>query len=94
MPYFEDATDTLKAAADAFDTGELSAIDIILRDARVRDTLTLWHLLSRVAPGQRARVYDRILELVPPPPNVSREAVLALDADALGRLREELAWHW
>jgi predicted anti-sigma-YlaC factor YlaD len=95
-PYFEDAPDPLKRAVDAFDfaDGGPAAVEIVLREARVRDTLTLWHLLSRVEPAQRARVYDRIASLVPPPATLFRERVLALDPDALRAWREELAWKW
>jgi predicted anti-sigma-YlaC factor YlaD len=70
------------------------ALDVILQEARVRDTLTLWHLLSRVAESERLRIYDRIAALVPPPTDVSRDQILALDADALRKWREELAWKW
>ena len=96
MPYFEDAPEALKRAVDAFDGGNRTAdtVENILRAARVRDTLTLWHLLSRVGPALRARVYDRLTSLVDPPPGVTREQVLQLDPNTLRLLREELAWHW
>jgi hypothetical protein len=66
----------------------------LLAAARPRDTLTLWHLVSRVTPDLRPMVVDRIDELVPPPSTVVRERVLALDADTLRRWRLELAWKW
>ena len=84
LPYFDDAP-------PGFIDGP---IDKMLQTARVRDTLTLWHLLSRVAPQDRARVLDRIDALTPIPSNISRESLLALDANALTQLREELAWKW
>ena len=88
LPYFEDAGPEFVASV------ERGALDSILGSARVRDTLTLWHLLSRVAPGDRSRVYDGIAALVPLPPGISRDRALALDPDALNRLKEELAWKW
>lgn len=96
MPYFGDAPEALKRAVDAFDRGDrrVATVEVILREARVRDTLTLWHLLWRVAPTLRAQVYDRLTTLVDPPPGVTREQTLQLDPDALRLLREELAWHW
>jgi len=95
-PYFEDASAALKRAVDDFDAGtnRSQVLDVILREARVRDTLTLWHLLSRVDMADRARVYDRIAEFEPPPAGVTRDRILSLDADALRRWREELAWKW
>ncbi|HTA43527.1 MAG TPA: FecR domain-containing protein [Bryobacteraceae bacterium] len=88
LPYFEDAAPGFVQSVDR------GAVDAMLGSARVRDTLTLWHLLSRVAPGDRARVYDRMASLVPIPPAISRERALGLDPDTLNRLKEELAWKW
>ena len=95
-PYFDDASSALKGAVDDFDTGTDAgrALDVILNEARIRDTLTLWHLLSRVSAANRVRVYERIAAFVPPPAPLSRDQILALDADALRKWREELAWKW
>jgi hypothetical protein len=88
LPYFEDAP---REFAQAVDHG---ALESIIGSARIRDTLTLWHLLSRVAPADRARVYDRIAVLTSVPVDISKERVLALDPEMLNRLKEELAWKW
>jgi hypothetical protein len=95
-PYFDDASALLKRAVDDFDEGKEPslALDVIIREARIRDTLTLWHLLARVNAADRVRVYERIAQFEPPPARVSRDQILALDADALRRWREELAWKW
>lgn len=95
-PYFEDAPAALKEAVDDFDEGRrrTEALAVIIREARARDTLTLWHLLSRVGEPDRVRVYDGIAAFAPPPAGVSRSQILALDADALREWREELAWKW
>ena len=95
-PYFEDAPTALKSAVDNFDMGTdaARALDVILSEARIRDTLTLWHLLSRVSAADRVRVYERIAAVAPPPAPLSRDQILALDADALRKWREELAWKW
>jgi hypothetical protein len=55
----------------------------VLDEARPRDALTLWHLLSRLDAADRARVYDRLAALVPPPQRVSRDGVLAHDRKML-----------
>jgi hypothetical protein len=94
-PFFEDASPALQQAVADFDAGGGSAaVESILAEARVRDTLTLWHLLSRVEPAGRGRIYDRIAELTPVPAGVDRDRALALDAATLTRWREELAWTW
>ena len=95
-PYFEDAPPRLQEAAASFDfaNGGGEALNVILAESRVRDTLTLWHLMSRVDADDRARVFDRIAELTPPPATVSREKAIALDSATLKHWREELAWTW
>jgi Putative zinc-finger len=97
-PYFDDASETLREALAAFDFGADRGgpriLDDILNESRVRDTLTLWHLLSRVEAETRGRIYDRIAALTPPPATVSREAVLKLDPETLRLWKEELAWTW
>jgi hypothetical protein len=87
IPYFDDAPEALKQALDL-------PLSVVLAEARPRDTLTLWHLLARVNPGDREQVYDRIAALTHIPAGVSREKVLRLDPEALNHLREELAWTW
>jgi hypothetical protein len=94
-PYFDDAPPRLQTALADFDfSGGDSAIDVVLRQARVRDTLTLWHLLSRVDPAARERVYDRIVDLVPLPKGIEKDKALQLDPKTLELWREELAWKW
>jgi len=96
IPYFDDAPEGLLGALDRFGSEKAGneALPVILAESRVRDTLTLWHLLSRVDAGDRARVFDRIAALTPVPAGISREQALRLDPDTLNRWREELAWTW
>jgi hypothetical protein len=95
-PYFSDASEALQQALAAFDfeKGGPEALRAVLSESRVRDTLTLWHLLSRVDPDERIRVFDRMVELTPLPDGVSREKALELDKDTLQHWRQELAWKW
>lgn len=96
LPYFEDAPAAWQQVVNEIDASGLTdqRLALVLRDARVRDTLTLWHLLTRTDRDQRVRVYDRMQALVPAPATVTRDDVLRLDAEALRTWREELAWHW
>jgi hypothetical protein len=88
-PYFEDAPDALRRAIDLFDqSADPSALDQILAAARPRDGLTLWHLLPRVPAAQRARVFDRFAQLVPLPPQVTRDGILVLNPSML-----DLCWN-
>ena len=65
------------------DVSRSRALDTVLTLSRPKDALTLWHLLSRVPPAERERVYDRLASLVPPPKGVTRDAVLQGDQRAL-----------
>jgi hypothetical protein len=100
IPYFDDASERLKEALEGFGIeksagkSKNAALEVILAEARVRDTLTLWHLLQRVEVGDRARVYDRIAALTPVPTGVSREKALKLDPETLRLWKDELAWKW
>jgi hypothetical protein len=65
------------------DVSRSRALDTVLTLSRRKDALTLWHLLSRVTPAERDRVYDRLASLVPPPKGVTRDAVRQGDQRAL-----------
>jgi hypothetical protein len=96
LPYFDDASESMKQALESFgfEKAGNAALGAILTESRVRDTLTLWHLLSRVDMEDRARVYDRIASLTPVPAGVSRERALQLDPETLNHWKDELAWTW
>lgn len=96
IPYFDDAPESVKQALErfSFEKGGDDDLSIILAGSRVRDTLTLWHLLSRVPAEDRGRVFDRIATLTPLPAGVSREQALKLDPQTLKLWKEELAWTW
>jgi hypothetical protein len=94
IPAFDDASPALKGALAAVDAGDERMLDVALSEARVRDTLSLWHVLTRVQAADRQRVFDRLQALVPMPDGVTRDQVLRLDAVALRKWREEMAWKW
>jgi hypothetical protein len=97
-PYFEDASLEFRAALTRFDfedsarqqrTGDLT---IVVDKSRKQDTLTLWHLLTRVDQEQRALVYNRMAELAPPPAKVTKEGILRLDQPMLDLWWNELGF--
>ena len=98
-PYFEDCAGDFRQALEKVDFGGnaaemTSSLDFMLQNARGRDTLTLWHLLSRVDVNDRARIYDRIASYSPPPRGVTREGILRLDKLMLNLWREDLRPTW
>ena len=100
-PYFEDASAIFRQALSKFDFepndsewSKIPALDLMLAEARPRDTLTLWHLLTRVGEKDRERVYDRMVSLTAPPKSVTREGVLQLDEGMLALWKDELTNTW
>ncbi len=93
-PSFDTASASLRESLARVDTGDASALGVVLGESRPRDTLTLWHLLPRVGVEDRRRVYDRMAQLAAPPPEATREAVLQLDRGALEAWRRRLEVVW
>lgn len=95
-PYFDDASDKFRDALARLDfqNGGAKALEIVLAEAREYDTLTLWHLLSRVHGAERGRVYDRMAELITPPAGVTREGVMRLDKGMLDLWKKGMEWAW
>lgn len=98
-PYFEDASNVFRQSLrtvdfDADANTRSSALVWILDQARPRDTLTLWHLLTRVDGEDRARVYDTMAALDPPPTGVTRQGILSLDQKMLDAWRDSLELTW
>jgi hypothetical protein len=87
IPFYEDASEALKQSLAAFEEGDASALDGVLKAARPSDGITLWHLLTRVAESDRGRVYDRFEELVMLPKEATREAVMRREPHAI-----DLCW--
>jgi hypothetical protein len=90
IPYYEDASSSLRQAVGRFERGDRESLPVILAEARPRDGLTLWHLLTRVPPEERTTVFDRFAQLVSVPAEVKREAVARRDAAAIDRLWDSL----
>lgn len=95
-PYFDDVSEKFRDALERldFEQGGAQALNVVLAEAREYDTLTLWHLLSRVEGPERRRVYERMAALIAPPASVTREGIMRLDKGMLDRWKTELEWAW
>lgn len=88
-PYYDDVSAGFRSAIDVLDAGSptapdattarRAALDHVLREVDGKDVVTLWHLLGRVHPDERDRVFDGLARFVPPPPGVTREGIRAGD---------------
>jgi hypothetical protein len=91
-PFAISSSDLLQEALARFDCepGASDALDIVLREARREDAISLWHLLTRVDEEECGRVFDRLAMLAPPPRKVLKDGVIAGDTDMLTRWAENL----
>jgi anti-sigma factor RsiW len=98
-PFYEDSSSELQAALDYLDTEKggpeyAAQLERALRESRVRDALSLWHLIPRLDAQSRGLVYDRLAQLLPPPSEVTREGIIALDPPMLAAWGKVVAQLW
>jgi len=96
-PVWDAKPDAWREAVERLDERERydeSDLALVLATDDAQDSLTLWHLFAHPSRELRARVYDRLAALAPPPAGVTREACVARDADVLERWKDELGWGW
>jgi hypothetical protein len=95
-PFYDDATPAFRAALTQYDFGGEAdgPLDTVLREARKRDALTLWHLLMRARGADQERVFTRLAALIPPPPAVTLDAIRGREDKALELWRDQLELPW
>ncbi|HEV7573937.1 MAG TPA: FecR domain-containing protein [Thermoanaerobaculia bacterium] len=69
VPVFDDATPAFHAAMRNHD------MPMIVAHARMRDAFTLLNLFRLATPDERGILYDRLNDLVPAPPSITRQSV-------------------
>jgi len=84
----------LRDAVARYDGGDASAVAAIAAAAELRDTITLWNLLSRTTGADRAAVVARLDALSPLPPAIRADDVRAGDAAAIEAWRDALDNRW
>jgi ferric-dicitrate binding protein FerR (iron transport regulator) len=97
-PFFEDSSTEFQAALHRVDSlgdspERTQQLEVVLREAHIRDALSLWHLIPHVDAHSRELIYDRLAKLLPPPKEVTREGIAALDPkmlDVWGKIVSQL----
>ena len=84
-PFAEKSSAEFQKALYNFDFagGGSAALQTIIKESKVYDSLTLWHLLSRTPRDEREKVFAALVSHVKPPAGVTREGVLRLDKKML-----------
>jgi FecR protein/Putative zinc-finger len=95
-PFSEDSSAEFQAALVNFDfqNGGSGALQTIIGESNLYDTVTLWHLLARVPKNEQGKVFDALAAQVPPPFGVTREGILRLDKKMLDRWWTEIENLW
>jgi len=98
-PFFEDSSAELQSALDKVDSlaegpERTRQLEIVLRESHVRDALSLWHLFPRLDPQSRGLTYDRLAQLLPPPPEVTHDGIVALDPKMLDAWKKVVSQLW
>lgn len=89
IPFYRDAPEGLVEAAKRFvETRSESALREILDNARERDALTVWHVMTRTQGRQRGLAFERFGQLVSVPAEVTPERIARGDAAAI-----DLCWN-
>ncbi|HEY2384617.1 MAG TPA: FecR domain-containing protein [Terriglobia bacterium] len=98
-PFFEDSSTDFKAALQKVDSlsegpERTRQLEIVLEKSHIRDALSLWHLIPRLEAQSRGLIYDRLAQLLPPPPGVTRDGIVALDPKMLDAWRTIVSQLW
>lgn len=95
-PFAESASAELQTALYKFDfdAGGNAALQTIIKESDVYDSLTLWHLLSRTQGEERGKVFNALASHVKPPAAVTRKGILRLDKKMLDAWWTEIENVW
>lgn len=95
-PFSEDASAVFQNALYKFDfeNGGRAALETIIKEAGLYDSISLWHLLARTQRAERARIFDALAAQVKPPVKVTREGILRLDKKMLDAWWTEIETVW
>lgn len=95
-PFADSSTVELQNALYKFDfeNGRSEALEIILKESDLYDSLTLWHLLPKTQKADREKVFDALKKNIAPPANVTREGVLKLNKKMLDAWWQEIENVW
>lgn len=95
-PFYEDVSAQFQKALYSFDfeNGAKKSLKTIFAEAREKDALTLWHLLSRTKGAEREKVFAVLNKLVKLPETATKQGVLQLDKKMLEAWRNEIGIVW
>ncbi len=93
-PYFEDASTKFRTALDNFDfsRNKNAALNTLLNEAREKDALSLWHILSKVNNDEKEQTYNRLANLIKIPDGVTFDGIMNGNEEMMDNLWESLGY--
>lgn len=93
-PHYPDANATFRDALRAYDfAADRAALRRVVAEARVRDAMTVLHLLEHTTRvDERALLFQTLARLKPPPVGITREGILRADPDMLTAWRAHMGY--
>jgi predicted anti-sigma-YlaC factor YlaD len=98
-PFFEDSSVEFQEALARLESlnegpDRTRQLEIVLRESHIRDALSLWHLLPRLDAQSRGLIFDRLAQLLPPPPEVTRDGIVAMDPKMMDAWKKIVSQLW
>ncbi|MGI8884947.1 MAG: FecR domain-containing protein [Pyrinomonadaceae bacterium] len=95
-PFSDESSAQFQSALFNFDfaNGGSESLQTVIKESNLYDSLTLWHLLSRVPKTEREKVFEALAVHVEPPANVTRKGILRLDKKMLEAWWTEIENVW
>jgi hypothetical protein len=98
-PFFEDSSVEFQEALARLDSlneepERTRQLEIVLRESHIRDALSLWHLLPRLDAQSRGLIFDRLAQLLPPPPEVTRDGIVEMDPTMMDAWKKIVSQLW
>jgi hypothetical protein len=93
-PFFDDVSEDFRKNLWQIDFENGGNVEKLIAEARNYDTLTLWHLLTRVKATDREKVFESLASFAKLPKGVTKEGVLKLDKKMLSAWKKEIEPLW
>ena len=90
IPYPADSSPDLITLLQNFSGINDPSVGTILSKMTKKESLSLWHIIQLISPENRSIAFDRLNELIPAPPSVTKEGILALHKSMLLDWRQEI----
>ena len=90
IPYSSNSSPELISMLENFTGANDPSVGTILSQITKKESLSLWHILQLVRTENRIMAFDRLNELIPAPPGVTKEGILTLNKTMLLDWRQEI----